>query len=80
MGGAGHDAFRSTRSPRVDAAHPFGNLATRQTQQGVWAGPWLCVPALRRVCPFEDEEVFEPLRRNMLSRRLRASLTVYQQP
>jgi len=30
-GGAGPDAFRSTNDSRVDAARPFGNLATRRT-------------------------------------------------
>ncbi len=38
----------------MESTHPFGNLAAfRLTVEG----PWLCVPASRRVCPFEDEEV-----------------------
>src|SRR5262249_12559964 len=34
--------------------HPLTPSATWRPPKG---GPWLCVPASRRVCPFEDEEV-----------------------
>jgi hypothetical protein len=33
--------------------HRFGSLATLE----LVPGPWLCVTASRRFCPFEDEEV-----------------------
>jgi|SRR5579871_2274335 len=34
----------------MEAVQPFGNLATRRNPGGIATGPWLCVPALRRVC------------------------------
>jgi hypothetical protein len=40
------------------SAHPFGGLAASRA-----GGPWLCVPASRRVCRFEDEEVSSRLHR-----------------
>ena len=36
------------------ATHPFGNLAIDRSKTD---DPWLCVPASRRVCSVEDEEV-----------------------
>src|SRR5271165_4127868 len=41
-------------SRRIDSS--LGPLATWQPgrSRDVLSGPWLCVPALRRVCPFED--------------------------
>jgi len=55
-----HARGRTGSSP----AHPFGSLATSHTRASlaglIARGPWLCVPASRRVCPFEDERRFDP--------------------
>src|SRR5687767_5806616 len=40
---------------RYSPPNPFGNQATCGCFGGVTAGPWLCAPASRRVCPFEDD-------------------------
>jgi hypothetical protein len=44
------------------SVHPFGSLAARGSPEELREGPWLCAPALRRVCRFEDEEVTERYR------------------
>ena len=45
---------------------PFGNrLPPKKTSSFV--GPWLCVPALRPVCLFEDDDAAGPLTRNYAS-------------
>src|SRR5262249_40879035 len=41
----------------ISPAHPFGNLATIGPEA---EGPWLCVPAFRRVCLFEDTRRCDP--------------------
>ncbi len=56
MKASGPSAWTRRQHRQVHAngtAHPFGSLATRWSM----TGPWLCVPVLRRVCRFEDEEI-----------------------
>jgi hypothetical protein len=42
---------------RVFTRLPFGNQATFGSGVGYTEGPWLCAPASRRVCPFEEKGV-----------------------
>ena len=57
---------------RSDCQHPFGSQATASRKPnslklGNDRGPWLCAPALRLVCLFEDDDAAGPLTRNYAS-------------
>src|SRR5438552_1482318 len=58
--------------------HPFGNLAIPRPRA---RDPWLCAPALRRVCRFEDERELAaaspPVATGGLRGEHRAQLSVY---
>jgi hypothetical protein len=71
------DCVPEQRGLGIRSAHPFGNQAVRRNPPRISPGPRLCVPASRRVCPFEDEEAnVVTLPRKLSSGMSRASLTV----
>src|SRR5262245_64339412 len=49
--GSGREGWVVWSGAGQEVRHPFGSLAASGVR-----GPWLCAPASRRVCHFEDEE------------------------
>ena len=74
----GTENVRSIVAFAGDSQHPFGSLATdRRTMRIARStiGPELCVPALRLVCLFEDDDAAGPSSAKTTLPRARLSVT-----